>query len=652
MGEITDDTPQTQEILDLVVEKMGGARRPGQEKMAEAVAEAITTKGHILVQAGTGTGKSIGYLAPAMLAAVRDEKRIVISTATLALQRQIVLSDAPRVADAIEQKYAARPRVALLKGWNNYVCLRKAAGGYPEDDALISRASGEYGASATGEEVVRLRQWAMSTDTGDRDDLVPGVSERAWRQVSLNKPECLGGKCPMRGSCFPMMARHEADAADIVITNHSMLGVHSAGTAVLPNADAYIIDEAHDLVDRVTSQLTVSLSKFDLVGLARVLRRESILAVGIENAADVLESALEPLPEGRLEKIPEELSDALLMLLGELGQAREDVADLSDKDEASAAAKGVARHRVQQITDVVDQLLSGKITSGHLVPWVTRDSEERASLCVAPLDVSSNLADSLFEGKCVVLTSATLEVGGKFDHAARTIGFAYPSQGPWTGIDVGSPFDHAKQGIMYVASHLPSPGRDGISDEQLREITELIEASGGGALGLFTSRRAAEEAAEYVRQRVPFPILCQGEDQLPTLVKEFTDSDESSLFGTLSLWQGVDVPGRTSRLVIIDRIPFPRPNEPLVQARSQAVAAAGGNGFMSVYASRAALLLAQGAGRLLRRVDDRGVVAILDPRVRTARYGSFLMESLPSLWPTNDPKVVRGALERLSKKSA
>ncbi len=636
-------------ILEATIADLGGIPRAGQTEMVDKVFEALETDGHLLVQAGTGTGKSIGYLAPAMYWSLESGQRVVVSTATLALQRQIVLHDAPRVADAVHGVCDARPKISLLKGWNNYVCLRKAAGGYPEDDALLSRAAGEYGASATGEAVVRLREWAMSTDTGDRDDLVPGVSDRAWRQVSISKPECIGNSCPLRGSCFPILSRQEAEDADVIITNHSILGLESAGVPILPEAGAYVVDEAHDLVDRVTGQLTVSISKAEINGLARLLRREKILATGLESAADGLSDVLGELPEGRLTARPAPLTDSLLALLGELQQASEDVSGLPGKEESDVAAKNVVRSRVQSLAEVVSQLLSEDVAEGKLVIWIQRDFDDVPSLHVAPLDVSSSLADTLFEGKPAILTSATLTVGGSFHHAASDVGFTFPSQGPWEGIDVGSPFEHGKQGILYVASHLPVPGRDGYGEEHLREIVELIEASQGGALCLFTSRRGAETAAEYARGRLRTPVLLQGEDQLPTLVRDFADDDATSLFGTLSLWQGVDVPGRTCRLVVIDRIPFPRPNDPLVQARHEAVVAGGGNGFMQVSASHAALLLAQGAGRLLRRSDDKGVVAILDPRLRTARYSGFLVASLPPMWPTTDKNVAHAALSRLAQ---
>jgi ATP-dependent DNA helicase DinG len=259
------------------------------------------------------------------------------------------------------------------------------------------------------------------------------------------------------------------------------------------------------------------------------------------------------------------------------------------------------------------------------------------------------LRGRLFERSTAVLTSATLTIGGTFDAMASTWGLAGDDEKvEWRGIDVGSPFEHAKSGILYVAAHLPPPGRDGTgSAEQLNEIEALITAAGGRTLGLFSSTRAAKAAAEVMRERLDTPVLCQGEDTTSALVQRFADDAETSLFGTLSLWQGVDVPGPSLSLVLIDRIPFPRPDDPLLTARQRAVAVRGGNGFMAVAASHAALLLAQGAGRLLRRMDDRGVVAVLDSRMATARYGSYLRASLPPFWATTDPVRVRDALERL-----
>jgi ATP-dependent DNA helicase DinG len=304
---------------------------------------------------------------------------------------------------------------------------------------------------------------------------------------------------------------------------------------------------------------------------------------------------------------------------------------------------------------------------------------------VAPLEVGALLAERLFGRHTVTLTSATLSLGGSFEPLARQWGLppggtaepddAAPLPVPrparpadqepppaaggaeqqhpldWTGIDVGSPFDHPRSGILYIARHLPPPGRDGLPEAYLTELRELITASGGRALGLFSSMRAARQAAEQLREplaELGFPLLCQGEDSTSLLVTQFAADEPTCLFGTISLWQGVDVPGRSLQLVVIDRIPFPRPDDPLASARQRTVAARGGNGFMTVAAAQAALLLAQGAGRLLRTMSDKGVVAVLDPRLHTARYAGFLRASLPPFWTTTDPEVVRGALRRLS----
>lgn len=635
-------------LLDAVVESVGGKRREGQTQMVEAVHEALDTDGHLMVQAGTGTGKSFGYLVPAMAWSAKTGKRAIISTATLALQRQIMLHDAPRVADAVREELGSHLDVALLKGWHNYVCLRKATGGYPEEGALLSRAEGEMGATATGEEVMRAREWAMSSDTGDRDDLVPGVSDRVWSQLSLPKRECIGEKCPVRQSCFPMLARQAAEEADVVVTNHAMLGVAATGFPVLPEGDAFIIDEAHELVDRVTSQLTRSLTKFDLTSLARLMRRSGITSE-LDDSADELDEVLGDIDEGRILKVSEALNDVVARLLGRIQQASEDAQDLSAKDEELAISKQIIKVRLLELSEVCQDILGDAIENEVLVAWKTQFMDETPALYLAPLDVAASIADALFDQKATVLTSATLKVGDSFETMASRVGFTFPSQGPWEGIDVGSPFEPEKQGVLYVASHLPIPGKEGYGVEQLDEIVELIDASRGGALVLFTSKAAAVRAAEYVQDRIDTPVFVQGEDQLSTLVANFAADDEASLFGTISLWQGVDVPGRTCRLVIIDRIPFPRPNDPLMQARQNAVSKNGGNGFMSVAAAQAALLLAQGAGRLLRRTTDRGVVAILDPRLRTARYAGFLLASMPRMWPTTNGGQVREILQRLAE---
>lgn len=644
------------EALDGAVGRLGGGPRRGQREMTRRVARAIASGTHLLVQAGTGTGKSLAYLVPAMIHAVDDGERAVVSTATLALQRQILTRDAPLAADAVEALTGRRPVVALLKGWQNYLCRHRVAGGYPDDDDALFAASDAVprtGAAGLGEQVVRLREWAGRTTTGDRDDLVPGVSDRAWAQASVSRAECLGPACPFHDDCFPAAAREAAARADVVVTNHAMLGVVVAGNpGVLPEHDLLVVDEAHALADRVRSQGAASLSASAVARVAATARKHASAVVSdLEAAGQGLQAALAALPDGRLSAgPPPALAEALAALDGAARGVLTGVRQAAGAKGGGADAGGVAlaRTAVSDLVDVVERMTSDSVAQHRDVAWVERPrmGTEPPRLTLAPIDVAGPVADALFDERVAVLTSATLALGGGFEPMARDLGLTL-AEAPWEGVDVGTPFDYARQGILYTPVHLARPGR-GISEAALDEVLALTEASRGGMLGLFSSRRAAEEAAGVLRSATDLTVYAQGEDQLPALVEAFAADEDSCLVGTLSLWQGVDVPGRTCRLVIIDRIPFPRPDDPVSQARSEAVAAAGGNGFMSVAATHAALLLAQGAGRLIRRAEDRGVVAVLDPRLRTARYGAFLARSMPPLWPTRDRDVVLGALGRLA----
>jgi len=656
-----DPAEPAETALDLAVTRLGGSPRQGQREMVRRVSAALSGTHHLLVQAGTGTGKSLGYLVPTMVHAVTTGERVVVSTATLALQRQVLTKDAPLAADAVEQATGLRPAVRLLKGWQNYVCRHRSAGGYPDDeaDALFSasaattRRVGAAASTPVGEQVVRLREWVEQTTTGDRDDLVPGVSDRAWAQVSVSRAECLGSSCPFHDDCFPERARAAAAEADVVVTNHAMLGISAAGNPnVLPEHAVLVVDEAHELADRVRAQGTVTLSAAAVARVAASARtRCGVLVADLEAAGQQLQLALADLPDGRLaDGVPDRLRDALVLLDA---AGRQVLTDLREAAKAAGPADSgglaLARTAVSDMVEAVERMTSDSVASRTDVAWVERPrmGADPPRLTLAPIDVAGSVADTLLDGRAAVLTSATLSLGGSFEPMAHALGLTL-AQAPWEGVDVGTPFDYARQGILYTATHLPRP-TTGISEAALDEVLALTEASRGGMLGLFSSRRAAEEAAELLRRATDLTVYAQGDDQLPTLVEAFAAQEDACLVGTLSLWQGVDVPGHTCRLVIIDRIPFPRPDDPVAQARSEAVEAAGGNGFMSVSATHAALLLAQGAGRLVRRGDDRGVVAVLDPRLRTARYGSFLARSMPPLWPTCEREVVLGALARLAR---
>jgi ATP-dependent DNA helicase DinG len=651
------------ELLAIAVAALGGSERSGQLEMAAAVAQAFDTGKHLVVQAGTGTGKSLAYLIPAIVRAVSDEEPVVVSTATIALQRQLVDRDLPRLADSLAEALPRRPQFALLKGRRNYLCLNKIHNGSADEEGVAERPQDELfdamAVTALGRDVQRLTAWASTTDSGDRDDLKPGVPDRSWSQVSVSARECLGvARCPFGSECFSERARGAAGRADVVVTNHALLAIDAvAEAAVLPEHALLVVDEAHELVDRVTSVATAELTPATLGVASRRISRlvDPELTQRLEATSANFAAAIHDATPGRIDHLDEEMATYLAALRDGASAARSAIDTTSDAKAASARAEAVAA--LSEISDTASRVLASfapAIPDRTDVVWLDHEDNRgspRPVLRVAPLSVAALLSDHVFARSTTVLTSATLTVGGSFDAMATAWGLAGPDSEeypPWRGLDVGSPFHHAKAGILYVAAHLPPPGRDGTgSAEQLTEIAELITAAGGRTLGLFSSMRAARAAAEAMRERLSTPVLCQGDDSTSALVEQFSADAETSLFGTLSLWQGVDVPGPSLSLVMIDRIPFPRPDDPLLGARQRAVAARGGNGFMAVAASHAALLLAQGSGRLLRRVTDRGVVAVLDSRMATARYGGYLRASLPPLWQTTDAAQVRGALERL-----
>ncbi|GLU48001.1 ATP-dependent DNA helicase DinG [Nocardiopsis ansamitocini] len=650
--------------------------------MATAVAEAIETEEHLVVQAGTGTGKSLGYLVPALRHALTADTTVVVSTATIALQNQLIARDLPRLAEALRPLLKREPRFAILKGRRNYLCRNRldTAGQDAEEEAELfdPRAL-----SSLGRQVQRLHSWAEETLTGDRDEIVPGVSDLAWRQVSVAANECMGAAvCPFGTECFAEQARAEAAEVDVVVTNHALLAIDAMQNYhILPEHDLLMVDEAHELVDRVTAVATGALNeKAITLAVKRATRLCDIeLTERLSETADGLAMLFTDADPGRLDHIPDALATAVAAVRDAAHGCVTAIGPDNKNDPEASNARRLALAALGEVHDTAVRLLESfepPLRERQDVVWLTKGDRQAPALHVAPLGVGGLLREKLFGDRTTVLTSATLALGGSFRALAaqwglgrersdepptpepRPEGAPEPEAGQpgsategeprWRGMDVGSPFDHARSGILYVAKHLPTPGRDGLDPRYLDEIAELIEAAGGRTLGLFSSMRAATQATEELRERLDFPILCQGDDSTGQLVKEFAADEGTCLFGTLSLWQGVDVPGPSLQLVVVDRIPFPRPDDPLASARQRAVGARGGNGFMSVAATHAALLLAQGTGRLLRSMTDKGVVAVLDPRLATARYGGFLRSSLPPYWGTTDPDVARAALKRLN----
>jgi ATP-dependent DNA helicase DinG len=660
------------EGLRAAARSVGGIPRPGQEDMARAVAEALARREHLLVQAGTGTGKSLAYLVPAFAHAVVAGP-VIVATATLALQRQLIERDIPAISEAVTPLCDRPVRGAVLKGRHHYLCQLRLSGADATDASARDAADnggfdeamlwdpGDAGGGRLTQQAAAVREWAKTTSTGDRDDLPEPVDSRVWRAVSVTATECLGrSKCPFAETCFSERARDAARLADVVVTNHAMLAIELVeGIPVLPDYDGIIIDEGHEWIDRATQAATLSVSSTDIDAVAAALRRAAPKAASrfadASRAWDASVSALRSPSQdvirlaGDLGDRPVAVSEAMTTLRA---AARAALGDLlppdPDAQPGHIAARQRLRARLDELIEVADRYLCD---SDAYVLWV---AGRPATLRVAPLSIAGHLGQRL-ASKALVVTSATLGPDARtrsdeqpFGGLARALGI---EAGPWRGLNVGSPFDYERQGILYVASALPEPGRDGLDEAVLDEIAELIEAAGGRTLVLLSSWRGVDRTAAYLPVRLggDIPVLVQQRgDPVGPLVDSFRSIPESVLVATVSLWQGIDVPGDACRLVVIDKIPFTPPDDPVLAARADRVAQRGGSGFAEVALPRAAMLLAQGVGRLIRSRDDRGVVAICDPRMVTKGYGRYLRDALPPLWFTTDGHLARAALRRLS----
>ena len=650
--------------LSAAVFAIEGSPREGQIEMAEAVANALSDRHHLLVQAGTGTGKSLAYLVPALV----HGKKVLVATATLALQRQLVERDLPRVKDALEKELKRAISFAVYKGVGNYLCLQKmnADDGTADSEVLVDISSLEKDAR-------RLREWAAKPGiSGDRDD-APEVDRRVWLANSTSGRECVGAdECRFGRECFAVNAKARAQTADIVVTNHTLLAIEIVDShPILPERDAVILDEAHEFMDRTTQAVTEELTSGRVARAANMVRRHmpGKLADAFIKAAEGFADAMDEYgQEYRMRNDEErklnELPDALAAPVRKIKESAEAViakinADSDIVDPDSLADRARVKGAVNEIKTTAQKMMR---MGESQVLWY---EPTFSTLYLAPLAVSHVLRENLFTQTPVIATSATLTVGKSFDPIARSLGILTSDSAEedsdeedWSidpsnvqMLDVGSPFDFANQGMLYLPKELPEPGRDGPSKEALVELGELIDAAGGRTLALFSSWRGVEMADEHLRRvlaELPIAIITQKRgDSVGALVERFANDPTSILLGTMSLWQGVDVPGPSCTLVAIDRIPFPRPDDPVMSARAAEADAAGGSGFMQVSLPRAALLLAQGTGRLIRSVDDRGVVAILDSRIVNKRYGSILLNSMPPLWRTSDGKTVKESLKRL-----
>ncbi len=585
--------------------------RPGQQEMARAVEGALRASRHLVVQAGTGTGKTLGYLVPAILSG----RRTVVATATKALQDQLATKDLPLLDEHLGRPFDW----AVLKGRSNYICLQRLR---ELDDAATGQLELEELAVTTRAEVRRLATWASTSATGDLAELDWSPSDHAVRAVTVSGDECPGrARCPMGALCFAEAARERAAGADVIVVNLHLYGLHVAsGGTVLPEHEVLVVDEAHQLEDVMSDTIGLQIGPGRFTTVAAALRRildDPATVAPISDAASALREVLAPLAGQRL---PEPLPDDL---------ARTLVTARSRLDAALAALRRIdssvddAKQRVLRATTLASRLIEhidtalGQRTAD--VAFVS-GSAEQPRLEVAPLDVGPLLRERAWSQCTAVLASATVP-------ASLVARVGLPEDAVEV-LDVGSPFDYEHHGLLYCPVELPDPRSPQRADAVHAEIEALIGAAGGRALVLFTSWRAMDEAATALRPRLPMPVLTQRDLPKTALIRRFSDDESTCLFATAGFIQGVDIPGRTLSLVIIDRIQLPRPDAPLLSARRELL---GPRAFAEIDLPRASMLLAQATGRLIRSASDRGVVAILDPRLGTAGYRWGLVRALPPL---------------------
>jgi ATP-dependent DNA helicase DinG len=639
----------------------GWEHRHGQLQMATAVEVALDEERHLIVEAGTGTGKTLAYLVPAVLSG----RKVVVSTATKALQEQIFVKDLPLVAEALGA-YGIPVKAALMKGLSNYVCLRR----FEE-----ARASGEHGGDR---EFARIESWLKETESGDRAELTDLPEDaRAWREVSSSSETRIGSGCPHFEQCYVTRMRREAEDAQIVVVNHHLFladlalrsGPRGAHASVLPAYDAVIFDEAHQVDDIATDFFGMRVSSARIESLLhdaeRTLSKVNALeALGSGPVRGTLEQAREASKtffsilasraastgEGRKvlgeDEVGPDVQDAHQALDLRL-QALEAIA-LLRKEEAIQ----LLGHRAGELRDSLRQILRGTRVDedgevGDVVRWLDVRSRS-VSLGSSPVDVGSTLRARLFDRvPTVVCTSATLATSGGFHFARSRLG-APP------GTDellLESPFDFAARAALYLPDDLPEPNDPRFSDAAADRIAELVKMTGGGAFVLCTSTRAMRTLHALLRSRTKLPLMMQGERPKHILLSRFRSSGKAVLVATMSFWEGVDVPGWALRLVVLDKIPFAPPDDPVVAARCARHEREGGNGFTQYSVPSAAMTLKQGFGRLIRSQKDAGIVAILDRRIVKKGYGKALIASLPPATRVNDLEMLRLFWESLEEET-
>ena len=607
--------------------------RREQATLAACVEHALETGEHLVAEAGTGVGKSLAYLVPAL----ESGRRVVVATATKALQEQLLSKDVPIAAAAIGRNV----HVEVLKGRANYLCRRQLQGFQP---FLLAD-----GRDARAWEA--MQGWLDATETGDRAELALEPTEAFWAELAVGPDRCSGRRCPFVSACFAEAARERASSADLVIVNHALYFAHIAsGGGVLPEHDAVIFDEAHRLEESAASWLGGRVSRAGLRRLAADVERACREAQRpyparqidrVERTGDKLLRAVAPASgRKRLREVPPEPALVLIDALGDLSNALQGQGeDLDALSRRALAAAGEVEQCLEGGVGSTEPRWSGGAgvygagagAEGDRVVWAEPDA-----LVWAPVDVSSELRDRLWdEGPTAILVSATLTTGEDARFVRRRLGLEHAREAV-----VGSPYDFPEQALIYVPRTMPDPRSEDFTARAADEIVSLLALSEGRALVLTSSYRALEVYRERVRGRVPYEVLVQGEAPRERLLERFREEVDSVLLATSTFWQGVDVPGESLSLLVIDKLPFSAPGDPLHEARCEAVERAGGDWFRDYALPTAMLQLRQGFGRLIRGHSDRGVVAILDPRLRTRPYGRAFLAALPRCPIAEDPAAV------------
>ncbi|MEO6908389.1 MAG: ATP-dependent DNA helicase [Abditibacteriaceae bacterium] len=651
--------------------------RPQQQAMAREVTDAIETQSHLMVEAGTGTGKSYAYLVPFILWALHENKRVLISTHTKTLQQQLVEKDLPFLQRLFEERLGLNFNFALCLGTQNYICPRRLA----KYDSV-----GLFAAPDEAHELENIQEYARHTKEGHLLDLPFEPRNQLWSQINRESDLCLGKGCSLYEKSFYYMARNKQENAQILVSNHHLLFAHLAAGGneagvILPRFDAVVVDEAHQIEEVATAYLGDEISNYSVGKLlnrllpsgnvrnvlsgsklrgqknleeqfagAVIAAKEAngrffdnlLMTMHLSEDATMTRRLTSPLP------LANDLSEPLGQLELLLMRFKRMVED--DDDGSARELEGYAG-RCGTLKSTLDVLLHQK--QKDWVYWMQLQQRSlgssgapRIALCGAPIDIGDALNEMLFSKiKPVVMASATLTTAGTFDYLQNRLGLkSQPLNGesskdgvtPQTALHttiLGSPFDYAKQALVYLPSRMPNPtnGNDSYDIAAAQAAAEILPLQKGGAFVLCTSHRSVQQIANSLTEILPssFTVMRQGEASRSRLLENFQTEKHPVLVGTTSFWQGIDIPGQTLSCVIIVKLPFASPRDPMVEARTEFLEKNGKNGFMEYQVPQAVMMFRQGFGRLIRSATDHGIVAILDPRVRTRPYGSLFLESLP-----------------------